>query len=201
MIELANQRKKLKIQNKNQINNFEIKINELNKDINSLKTNNILNSNDSTIIEKNEFDMIYSAIKERMNKEIKEIKKIYQATRDGGDSETFHKLCDGISNTLVLYKSEGNRRFGAYVSENWKTGTVSVIDKNCFLFSLDKRKIYYSKNNSLELVTSSFDGPSFTDCKGYYIIEIDGNALKGKNLKTNEKGHKDLFGGDEKCFI
>ena len=47
--------------------------------INSIKKNNISLSIDSTIIEKNEFEMIYSSIKERMNKEIKEIKKLYQA--------------------------------------------------------------------------------------------------------------------------
>ena len=30
-------------------------------------------------MKKNEFDMIYNAIKNRLNKEIKEIKKLYQA--------------------------------------------------------------------------------------------------------------------------
>ena len=35
--------------------------------------------------------MIESAIKQRMNKEIRAIKKIYQATKDGGDSENFHE--------------------------------------------------------------------------------------------------------------
>ena len=63
-------------------------------------------------MERNEFDMINNAINEKMNKKIKELKQIYQATKNGGDSDSFHKLCDGISNTLVLYKSAGNRRFG-----------------------------------------------------------------------------------------
>ena len=63
-------------------------------------------------MEKNEFDMIHNAIKEKTNKKIKELKKLYQATKDGGNPDNFHKLCDGISNTLVLYKSAGNRRFG-----------------------------------------------------------------------------------------
>ena len=143
---------------------------------------------------------IYSAIKERMNKEIKEIKKLYQATKDGGDSETFHKLCDGISNTLVLYKSAGNRRFGGFASLCWNSESGPISDKNCFLFSLDKKKIYYSKNNDLQIVTSSFDGPSFTDYKGIYIIEIDGNALKKNGLNTNEKKFKDIFGGDENAL-
>ena len=33
--------------------------------------------------------MIYSAIKGRMNKELKEIKKLYQATKDGVDPKLF----------------------------------------------------------------------------------------------------------------
>ena len=132
------------IENENMVNkknNFVIQNNAVNKDLVSLKMNK-LNLINSTIMEKNEFDMIYSAIKERMNKEIKEIKKIYQATKDGGDSETFHKLCDGISNTLVLYKSAGNRRFGGFASLCWNSESVPISDNNCFLFSLDKNKIY-----------------------------------------------------------
>ena len=189
------------IENENMVNkknNFVIQNNAVNKDLVSLKMNK-LNLINSTIMEKNEFDMIYSAIKERMNKEIKEIKKIYQATKDGGDSETFHKLCDGISNTLVLYKSAGNRRFGGFASECWKIGIMSIPDKNCFLFSLDKKKIYYSKNNDLQIVINACDGPSFSVCH-YYIIEIYKNALKEKGLQTNEKDFKDIFGGDENAL-
>jgi len=184
----------------NKKNNFEIQNNTVDKDLVSLKMNNILNSNNSTIMEKNEYNMIYSEIKKRMNKEIKDIKKIYQATKDGGDSKTFHKLCDGISNTLVLYKSAGNRRFGGFASERWKIGKGSIPDKNCFLFSLDKRKIYFSNNKYFKIVINSYDGPSFSDCNGTYIIKMCGNALKDKRLKTNENKFKDIFGGDENAL-
>ena len=65
---------------------------------------------------------------------------------------------------------------------------------------MDKKKIYYSKNNDLQIVTSSFDGPSFTDCNGIYIIELYKNALKDKKLRTNENKFKDIFGGDENAL-
>ena len=42
--------------------------------------------------------MVFSAIKGRMKKEIKDIKKLYQATAYGGSPESFHKLCDNIPN-------------------------------------------------------------------------------------------------------
>ena len=54
---------------KNRINNLEIKINSTNKDIISFEQNNSLNQIDFN--GKNEFDMINTAIKEKMNKEIK----------------------------------------------------------------------------------------------------------------------------------
>ena len=197
---IKNKFKILEDENKNlinRINNLELKINSPNKNLISIKKNNIPFSIDSEIIEKNdELDMLYSAIKERMNKEIKEIKKLYQATKDGGEPEIFHKLCDGISNTLVLYKSAGNRRFGGFTSQCWKSKNHSLDDKNCFLFSLDRMKIYNSKDDNFGIEDYSNEGPNFIR-NGYYIININKNALREKTLKTFETKHKNIFGEDE----
>ena len=197
---IKNKFKILEDENKNlinRINNLELKINSPNKNLISIKKNNIPFSIDSEIIEKNdELDMLYSAIKERMNKEIKEIKKLYQATKDGGEPEIFHKLCDDISNTLVLYKSAGNRRFGGFTSQCWKSKNHSLDDKNCFLFSLDRMKIYNSKDDNFGIEDYSNEGPNFIR-NGYYIININKNALREKTLKTFETRHKNIFGEDE----
>ena len=134
-----------------------------------------------------------------MNKEIVEIKKLYQSTKDGGDVTQFHKLCDNIPNTLVLYKSAGDRRFGGFASQCWNSNKTCVEDKNCFLFSLDKKKIYFPKNNNFEISNYSYYGPSFI-CADSYIIRIIGNALTNKNLKTNEVDHYDIFDGDKNAL-
>ena len=42
-------------------------------------------------MEKGEFDMVKAAIKTRINKELKEIKKLYQATIDSEEAEIFLK--------------------------------------------------------------------------------------------------------------
>ena len=167
------------------------------KDENNI-TNELNNLIDSTIIEsKSEFGMIESAIKQRMNKEIKGIKKIYQATKDGGDSENFHEKCDNIPNTLTLFKSAGKRRFGGFISECIKSDLNSIKDKNCFLFSLDKKKIYPPKGNS----HYSFDnnikkGPNFVYKLVYCIIIAGKSAITNKTLKTYEASHKDIFEND-----
>ena len=183
----------------NRINNLELKMNSSNKDLIPLKINNMSNLINSTIMEKDEFDIVYSAIKERINKEIKEIRKIYQATKDGGDSETFHKLCDGISNTLVLYKSAGDRRFGGFVSQCWSSDEQSIEDKNCFLFSLDKMKIYYSKTKAFSVENYPIGGSSFSK-EGFYVIQIFKNALINKNLGTYEIRHEDIFDGNKNAL-
>ena len=97
---------------------------------------NIPAANLSSIMEENEFEFINSAIKERLNKDAKELKKLYQATVDGFKPETFHSKCDGIPNTLVLLKSEGNRRFGGFTPSQWTSSLHGqpFYDKNTFLF-------------------------------------------------------------------
>ena len=150
----------------------------------------------SAIMEKNEFLMIYSEIKLKMNKEIKEIKKLYQATRDGDEPFIFHEKCDNIANTLVLYKSAGNRRFGGFASECWTSKEEIKLDKNSFLFSLDQKKIYPPNNNNYyEIECYPDEGPNFIS-DGHYCIQIRDNPLKKKSLFTNEKGHKEMFYGE-----
>ena len=150
----------------------------------------------SAIMEKNEFLMIYSEIKLKMNKEIKEIKKLYQATRDGDEPFIFHEKCDNIENTLVLYKSAGNRRFGGFASECWTSKEEIKLDKNSFLFSLDQKKIYPPKNkNYYQIVCNQNEGPSFSR-NIFYCIQIRENPLKTKSLFTYEAEHKENFNGE-----
>ena len=77
--------------------------------------------NDSSIIMNRyeEGSFIFNEIEKKMNKRIKMIKNLYQATIDGGDTINFHNKCDNIPYTLVLIKSEGNRRFGGFIPIPW----------------------------------------------------------------------------------
>lgn len=151
---------------------------------------------DSSIIENYEFEMINSAIKERIGKEIKQLKKLYQATIDGEDSSIFHKKCDNIPNTLTLIRSAKNRRFGGFTSECWESSLKCKYDKNAFLFSLDKKKIYQCKKDNYSICCSSNIGP----CFGYgNTIKIGKNSITEKNLKTFESNPQCSyeFEGDE----
>ena len=139
----------------------------------------------SSIIKKNEFNFISLALKSRMKKQIISIKKLYQATIDGGEPMNFHSKCDFIYNTLTFIESKQNRRFGGFTSLCWESSEFDKAkdDKNAFLFSIDKRKIYPIK---------SLDGLNAIRCQKHWgpcfgrgkDIGIEGNPIKEKTLKT-----------------
>jgi hypothetical protein len=136
-------------------------------------------------MKENEFDLIHLAIKSRLNKEVKELKKLYQATIDGDGAINFHSRCDNIPNTLVLIKSAGNRRFGGFTTATWSSPSSSEWkdDPNAFLFSLDKQKIYSYKKNGKAIYNCKDYGPVF----GYpYDIYISQHGIQEKHLFTYE---------------
>ena len=122
-----------------------------------------------------------------MNKRIKEIKKLYQATKDGGEPINFHLKCGNIPNTLVLIKSEDNRRFGGFTPIPWKSEEGYVYkqdsENKTFVFSLDNKKIYYLKSiKKIAVYHNKDSGPCFG---GGCDIGIKGNPLKENKLYTN----------------
>jgi hypothetical protein len=204
---IINENKIIKEENKKlneKFNQFEIIIDYLKKQILSLKIENketkekIDNRylSNSSIMKEGEFEMIKSTINNLMNLEIKEIKKLFQATIDGSEPKDFHNKCDDIKNTLVLYKSKGNRRFGGFTSESWENKNIDKTDKYCFLFSLDNNKIFTAKDNTyFKIVNNSSNGPSFS-YENFYCISIEGNAFNNNSLKTYESYHKSIFDGE-----
>ena len=144
-------------------------------------------------MEEKELDFIKSAIESRINKQIKKIKKLYQATIDGDDASIFHKKCDNIPNTLTVIKSKENRRFGGFTTQVWDYSNSFKKDENAFLFSLDKNKIYKIKPNceGRAIWSGQNYGPIFGSNSGgifgnSHDICIGRNPLKQKNLHTYE---------------
>ena len=95
--------KELKEENillKKRIDDLETEVKEIKKMLNpNFNINRIKIGNKSVIMKENEFDLIHLAIKSRLNKEVKELKKLYQATIDGDGAINFHSRCDNIPNT------------------------------------------------------------------------------------------------------
>jgi len=132
----------------------------------------------------NEFKLINLGIKNRLNKKVKGLKKLYQALIDGDDIINFHSKCDNIPNTLVLIKSAENRRFGGFTSIPWTSSekTEYKDDPNAFLFSLDKQRIYSYNKNGKAICNNKCFGPYF----GYHDIRIFQHCIENKGLYTYE---------------
>ena len=180
--------KELKEENillKKRIDDLETEVKEIKKMLNpNFNINRIKIGNKSVIMKENEFDLIHLAIKSRLNKEVKELKKLYQATIDGDGAINFHSRCDNIPNTLVLIKSAGNRRFGGFTSVQWTSSSGEYKDDpNAFLFSLDKQKIYSYKNNKYAIYCHKDCGPGFGQACDIYIFK---HGIQEKHLHTYE---------------
>ena len=171
---------------KKRIDDLETEVKEIKKMLNpNFNINRIKIGNKSVIMKENEFDLIHLAIKSRLNKEVKELKKLYQATIDGDGAINFHSRCDNIPNTLVLIKSAGNRRFGGFTSAQWSSPSSGEYkdDPNAFLFSLDKQKIYSYKKDGYAICNYKDRGPTFGH--GHEIC-IGQHGIQEKHLYTNE---------------
>ena len=74
---------------------------------------------------------------------------IYRASRDGDNQNIQKKKIQGIKNFLCVLQTKKGCKFGGYTetAPNYSQGGIN--DKNAFIFSLDKRKIYdYLEDNS-----------------------------------------------------
>jgi hypothetical protein len=175
------------IKSKKEENAFlEEEIVKIRKEIKDLKNGKKINS---SIIKEDEFDFIELALKNRIDRPILSIEKIYQATIDGGDPANFHSKCDRINNTLTFIKSAGKRRFGGFTSLFWESTKQDKVknDKNAFLFSFDKQKIYPIRNDSKAAIRCKKEwGPCFGGGKD---IGIMGNPIKDKVLKTRQASY------------
>jgi len=197
---LKNENKELKENQNKEINNlknenrtlFEI-ITKHNKEINFLKEEIDQFKNKSVIMKDTEKNMIFSEIENKMNKKIQKIQKLYQATINGGDPINFHSKCDNIENTLVLIKSEGNRRFGGFTPIPWTSyrGYQEDSSLKSFVFSLDMNKIFSLKEGCYSVYHNKDNGP----CFGFgNDIGIEGNPLKENTLYTCKSNNFDYEG-------
>ena len=95
----------------------------------------------------------------KTSKKVKQMNKIYQATIDGGKPINFHNKCDNIPNTLVVIKSEENKRFGGFTPIPWKLEGNYADDNETktFIFSLDYEEISLLKEYNKTAVFQNKD--------------------------------------------
>jgi len=186
--ELIEENKKLSEENKilkKRIENLEDEVGDIRKILSLKLGHTTIMHIGSVIMKDNEFELILYEIKKNLNKDVKKLTKLYQATINGDCAKNFHSKCDNIPNTLVIIKSAGNRRFGGFTNAQWSSPPSSEYtdDPYAFLFSVDKQKIYPYKKDKKAILNNKNCGP----CFGYPCdLGIGKNCMKNKELYTCE---------------
>ena len=140
----------------------------------------------SDIIEKY-LDLIIplEGICENLNKKIKGIKLLFKASKDGDTRRDFYAKCDKKKNTLTFIKSANGKRFGGFTSVAWVQNTQWIKDENAFVFSVDKKKCYFYKNNDEgSIIGYSNHYDTYMLCFGKYTGSND-ILLNSRCLSTN----------------
>ena len=148
------------------------------------------------------------------SQKLKQIKKIYQGSKNGFTSKDFHLLVDNKGATLTIIKSSKNEIFGGFNSFNWtnKKGNGKYFKtEKSFLFSITKKKklncieneksIYYDKNTLC--IFGKYNFP-FSKSWDLAILEnCDQNEESYSNLGSSyEIPEGMIYRSDEsKCFL
>ena len=137
-----------------------------------------------------------------LNKKIK-FKLLYKASKDGDAASTFHEKCDNIENTLILIHASGKKRFGGFTTQTWDGNNVNKKDKNSFIFSIDKNKIYDIKNDQFAIGCYPEFGPIFMGCQirllDHFFTQGGTTFYKDVIFKTTEDF--ELTGGAQKFGV
>ena len=137
---------------------------------------------DSKIIDKNkEIEFVIKRLKQALNNKNFKFNLLYRATKDGEALSIFHSKCDYKTKVLVLYYTVEGVKFGGYTEIGFDSSGIYKNDLNSFLFSIDKKKIYNSINNS-QLFCHEGNGPSFGKNRAIYLNDYI-PILSKKNTK------------------
>jgi hypothetical protein len=157
---------------------------------------------DSLILTQNE----ELSLKEMLN--LKEVKLVYRASRDGFTGYSFNSKCDGISNTVTIIKTTSNSVFGGFTSATWTSYRYEyTYDSNAFIFSLrrsgnsNKERFNVTRPDSAILCYSTF-GPTFGGGYDIYVSDSSNtNEYSSSNLGYSYQLPENTTYGSEEARI
>jgi TLD len=183
--------------------NFIKKLYKLFKMENNVSFNEDLNLMNSKILLKDEIELIKQWLGYNFKGEI-----LYSSSVDQKDPKEFHRKCDGISKTLILIKSDTDRRFGGFTNSCWSSveGWIEGNGED-FIFSLDKKMKFLNDKREFSI----YNHPNCFPCFGGGCdIGLLGNCFLnsqsahsyfqhsyGIGLELDEPAHFYLAGNDE----
>ena len=110
---------------------------------------------------------------------VKQLKMLFSGQRDGMTSSIFHSKCDGIEDTMTIFKGNGHI-FGGYARPKWRSNGIYISDttNSNFLFTCRNKTKHSLKTPQCAMRGGSSHGPTFGEGKDIYI---DSTGTKGYN--------------------
>ena len=187
------QEEKIKLleKNNNELMERVIKLEKYNNEQKEKKTNKLFQGDNSKIIEKKEEEEF---LKQMLPN--KKFKLLYRATQDGDSITNFHNKVDNKGETITLFKTDKNRKFGGHISKSWNSNSGWVKeDASYFLFNLNEKKCYKDLNNVLynsqQFYCHSNYGPDFYGGTG--VLQTNKNcSLLGKGSGYESQNFTEL---------
>ena len=122
---------------------------------------------------------------------------IYRATRDGDTSTIFHNKVDNKNSLLSIIETNKGLKFGVFTEQPYKKRENSIKDNKVFIYSLNLKKIYNSKEGAY----TNNDVSNYLIDLYYQPIRICDNCLSNKSSYTCSKSCADYsFLGFEKDY-
>ena len=168
--ELKNAFEKFKIEMTNKIS----KINSNSIEIIEITQNILDNSN----IFKTKEEIIF--LLGNITKNECRIKLIYNSLKDGENEEKLINIYTEKNDLIFLVKTDKNNRFGGYAHECFEKDVFEKRDKYAFLFNLNTKKVYKSKQNEKSIWRGKYTFSSINFGSGV-DFKIFHNFSKGKN--------------------
>ena len=165
-------------------------------------SNRIVGIEKNIITNPAELEEITSRLQRVLKKRNIKYKLLYKASVDGDLCTKFHEKCDKIPNTLVLIKASGDKRFGGFTTLTWDGEDVNKKDFNCFIFSIDKNKIYDINENQEAINCNPDMGPVFINqikLLDKFFTQGGTTSKGGKTFATLEDF--EITGGAEKFGV
>ena len=145
---------------------------------------------DSKIITSEDFILPLMGVKKKLNKEVKEVKLLYRASRDG-DSTQFHNKCNGVINTVTFVKAKNGRKFGGFASKGWHSSNQYIIDDKAFVFSYYNYECYYYNTGNNSIYGSSSYGPLWG---GGHDLYLASGCRSNNSSTTNQSASYNYYG-------
>lgn len=138
-----------------------------------------------SMLKRSQKKFLSEAIEKRLNRKVEKFEKIFDARYYEGSARLFHKICDKYNNTLVLVKTNQNRLFGGFTTQQWNGSNIYKNDDKAFTFSLDRSMIYDIKKlkKYYAIKCDENNGPIFGIGNDFFLYD---DTVNSRRSWTNE---------------